>query len=168
MISEQSADPENAALELKTAPVAFVSWRTADTHISSNHGCPSMKLRVAVVDDTPDFMSALVSLLSGEFEIVLTAVDGESALRSIVGVSLDVAVLDLHLPDTNGIQLTRRLVQNSPTVAVVICSVVKDQDVMNAALEAGALAYVWKDRMATDLISAIKSAAEGQRFTSTT
>jgi len=127
-----------------------------------------MKLRVAVVDDTPDFMSALVSLLSGEFEIVLTAVDGESALRSIVGVSLDVAVLDLHLPDTNGIQLTRRLVQNSPTVAVVICSVVKDQDVMNAALEAGALAYVWKDRMATDLISAIKSAAEGQRFTSTT
>jgi DNA-binding NarL/FixJ family response regulator len=127
-----------------------------------------MKLRVAVVDDTPDFMSALVSLLSGEFEIVLTAVDGESALRSIVGVSLDVAVLDLHLPDTNGIQLTRRLVQNLHTLAVVICSVVKDQEVMNAALEAGALAYVWKDRIASDLIPAIKSAAEGQRFTSTT
>jgi CheY-like chemotaxis protein len=69
-----------------------------------------MKLRVAVVDDTPDFMSALVSLLSGEFEIVLTAVDGESALRSIIGLSLDVAVLDLHLPNTNGIQLTRQLV----------------------------------------------------------
>jgi DNA-binding NarL/FixJ family response regulator len=122
---------------------------------------------VAVVDDSPDFMNALVLLLSGEFEIVLTAVDGESALQSVIGVSLDVAVLDLHLPDTNGIQLTRQLAQNSHAVAVVICSVVKDQDVMNAALEAGALAYVWKDRIASELIPAVKSAAEGQRFTST-
>lgn len=137
-----------------------------DSHIVEQRGT-CVKLRVAVVDDAPDFMNALVSLLSGEFEIVATAVDGKSA-KSILEANPDVAVLDLHLPDTDGIQLTRRFAQNSPGIAVVICSVVKDQDVMNAALEAGALAYVWKERVASELIPAIKSAAEGQRFTSTT
>jgi len=166
VISKQSADPEDAALELRTAFETLVSWRSTEMHISSNKGGSSVKLRVAVVDDTPDFLSALVSLLSSEFEIVATAVDGKSA-ESFLEANPDVAVLDLHLPDTDGIQLTRRLAQISPGIAVVICSVVKDQDVMLAALEAGALAYVWKDRMASDLILAIKSAAEGQRFTST-
>jgi DNA-binding NarL/FixJ family response regulator len=153
-------------LELKTGLCDFGVLAKHEMHISSNKGDSSVKLRVAVVDDSPDFLSALVSLVSSEFEIVATAVDGKSA-QSILEANPDVAVLDLHLPDTDGIQLSWLLAQKSPDIAVVICSVIKDQDVMYAALEAGALAYVWKDRIASDLIQAIKSAAEGQRFTST-
>lgn len=144
-----------------------MSWRSAETRISSKkNGAPQVKQRVAVVDDTPDFMNAMVSVLSGEFEVVATAVDGKSA-QSILEVNPDVVVLDLQLPDTNGIELTRSLRKHSHHIVVVICSVVKDPDVMDAALEAGASGYVWKDRMASDLIPAIKSASEGQRFTST-
>jgi DNA-binding NarL/FixJ family response regulator len=125
-----------------------------------------VRLRVAVVDDEPNFLNAFVHLLGSEFEVVATARDGKSALQSIIEAKPDVAILDLQLPDTNAIELTRNLTQNSHHVAVVICSVIKDPDVMDAALDAGASAYVWKDRMASDLIAAVRSAAEHRRFIS--
>ena len=144
----------------------FSSLATSGSSHIVREGRPSVRLRIAVVDDEPNFLNAFVHLLGSEFEVVATARDGKSALQSITEAKPDVVVLDLQLPDTNAIELTRNLTQNSHHVAVVICSVIKDQDVMNAALEAGAAAYVWKDRMASDLIAAVRSAADHQRFIS--
>ena len=148
----------------------FVSDFSSLATSRSSHMVPewrtSVRLRVAVVDDDPNFLNAFVHLLGSEFEVVATARDGKSALQSILEAKPDVAILDLQLPDTNAIELTRNLTQNSHHVAVVICSVIKDQDVMDAALEAGASAYVWKDRMTSDLIAAVRTAAEHRRFIS--
>lgn len=125
-----------------------------------------MRLRVAVVEDDQEFMNAFISVLTSEFEIVGTFSDGNSALAALAAIKLDVAVLALQLPDTDGIELTRRIKQNGNHFAIVICSVVRDQDITEAAFNSGASGYVWKDRIASELVLAVKCAAKGKRFCS--
>ena len=125
-----------------------------------------MKLRVVVADDNSAVLRRFVSLLENEFDVVATAQNGQSALESIRSHRPDVAVLDLEMPILNGIEVARELRNLTPTPAVVICSVEDDQEVVQAAQEAGALGYVFKMRMALDLIAAVKSVARGRSFVS--
>jgi len=123
-------------------------------------------LRVVVAEDDPDFLRLFLSLLEPEFQIVDTAADGESAVQRIRVHRPDVAVLDLKMPKRNGIEVTREVVGRDPHPAVLICSVESHPDIVAASLEAGALGYVSKTRMASDLIPAVKSVAAGRRFVS--
>jgi DNA-binding NarL/FixJ family response regulator len=123
-------------------------------------------LRVIVADDDPGFLREFISLLGAEFEVVATASDGESALEYIRQHRPDVAVLDLKMPKLNGIEITRKATCCMPGLAVVICSVENHSDMVEVAFEAGALGYVSKTRIASDLISAVKSTAAGRRFIS--
>ncbi len=146
--------------------MTFVPWRESyDIGMFATRGS-SVKLRIAVADDEPGFLNLFVSMLQVEFDVIAASPDGKSALESISAMKPDVAVLDLQLPVFNGIELMRRLQNANHRLAVVICSVVKDPDVVKAALEAGASAYVWKERIATDLVQAVKSAAAGRQFVS--
>ena len=122
-----------------------------------------MKLRVVVADNNPDFLRTFVSVLGTEFEVVATAVDGESALRCVRHWRPDVAILDSGI---NGIELTKQVRACHTPPAVVICSVENDPEFVEAALQAGALGYVFKTRIATELISAVKSVVGGHRFVS--
>jgi DNA-binding NarL/FixJ family response regulator len=72
--------------------------------------------------------------------------------------------LDLGIPVLNGIEVTRELAKHSS--AVVICSVETDPEIVEAARQAGALAYVFKLRVQEDLILAVKSALQGKPFAS--
>ena len=125
-----------------------------------------MKLRIVVAEDNPEFLKEFVSVLSGEFEIVATAADGRAALECIARCQPDVVVLDLEMPVLNGIEVTRALREDPPKPAVVICSVETDPEIVDAAREAGALGYVFKPRIATDLIKAVKAAGGGESFVS--
>jgi DNA-binding NarL/FixJ family response regulator len=125
-----------------------------------------MNLRIAVADDNADFLNKLISVLETEFDVVATATDGKSALESIRSCCPDVVVLDLEMPLLNGIEITRELSKHSPRPAVVICSVESDPEFIEAAREAGALGYVFKVRIGTDLIAAVNSVARGQPFVS--
>jgi DNA-binding NarL/FixJ family response regulator len=125
-----------------------------------------MKLRIVVADDSPDFLEKLVSILEIEFDVVKTAMDGHSSLETIVQCQPDIAVLDLEMPGLNGLEITRALMKFDRRPAIVICSVEQDPEVVNAALEAGALGYVFKGRAARDLVTAVKAAACGQSFVS--
>ena len=78
----------------------------------------------------------------------------------------DVAVLDISMPILNGIQAAKRLRQADPNAKIVFLTVAKDPDICRAALETGALGYVWKPRLSTDLIPAIKQVWLGRRFVS--
>ncbi|HWC17161.1 MAG TPA: response regulator transcription factor, partial [Terriglobales bacterium] len=115
-----------------------------------------MKLRVIVADDNPRMLDQLVSLLRSEFEVVATAADGAAARECIQRYKPDVAVLDIVMPQINGIALTREVSMNSHSTRVVICSVESDRDTIEAAHTAGALAYVLKPRIARDLVPAVK------------
>lgn len=123
-----------------------------------------MKLRVIVADDNPGMLEKIVSLLRTEFDVI-TATDGDSARESIHRYKPDSAVLDVVMPQINGIELTKELCTNGHSTQVVICSVENDQETIEAARRAGALGYVFKPRMARDLVSAVKSAAAGHPFT---
>ena len=125
-----------------------------------------MRLRIVVAEDNPEFLKEFVSVLSGEFEIVATAADGRAALECIARCQPDVVVMDLEMPVLNGIEVTRALREDPPKPAVVICSVETDPEIVDAAREAGALGYVFKPRIATDLIKAVKGAGRGESFVS--
>jgi DNA-binding NarL/FixJ family response regulator len=125
-----------------------------------------MKLRIIAADDNHKMLAQIVLLLRTEFDVVATATDGIAALECIQQYKPDVAVLDVVMPRINGIELTRTLCQNGHSTHVIICSVENDEETIEAARGAGALGYVFKPRMARDLIAAVKSVAAGRPFTS--
>jgi DNA-binding NarL/FixJ family response regulator len=124
------------------------------------------RLRIIVADDTPAFLRELTSLLEAEFDVVATAADGKSALDLIRRYKPDLVVLDLGMPVLNGIEVTRELAKHPPSPPVVLCSVETDPEIVEAARQAGALAYVFKLRVQKDLILAVKSALQGKPFVS--
>src|SRR5258708_5788087 len=121
-----------------------------------------MKLRIVVADDNIAFLTKLVSVLATEFEVVSTAADGKSALECICLCQPNVVVLDLQMPGLNGIEVAEELTKCPSSPAVVICSVENAPEIVEAARQAGALGYVFKSRIAEDLIVAVKSVARGQ------
>jgi two-component system nitrate/nitrite response regulator NarL len=125
-----------------------------------------MKLRIAIADDNSAFLQELVSMLSTDFAIVATAADGGSALDAVRRLQPDVVVLDLSMPVLNGIEVTRELVKNGSHSAVVICSIETDPEIVEAAQQAGALGYVFKTMIESDLITAINAVGQGQSFVS--
>jgi DNA-binding NarL/FixJ family response regulator len=125
-----------------------------------------MKLHIVVADDNPAFFAKLVSVLATEFEVVATAADGKSALECIRLFQPNVVVLDLEMPGFNGIEVAKELTRHPPSPAVVICSIENAPEIVEAAREAGALGYVFKARIAKDLIAAVKSVTDGQSFVS--
>ena len=125
-----------------------------------------MKLRIVIADDNLEFLRQFASLLQNEFDIVAALGDGGLALEAIRSLRPDVAVLDLRMPVLDGIQLAKRLKEESHCPAVVICSVEEDQEFVEAAQHAGALGYVFKSRIARDLVDAIRSVTQGRSFVS--
>jgi DNA-binding NarL/FixJ family response regulator len=124
------------------------------------------RLRLLVADDNPPFLQKLTSLLAVEFDVAATAADGRSALDLIHTCKPDLVVLDLGLPELNGLEVTREMAKCSRNPPVVICSVETDPQVVEGARQAGALAYVFKVRVEKDLIQAVKSAIQGKTFVS--
>jgi len=124
------------------------------------------KLRVVIAEDNPDILRHVVALLGDEFEIVGQAENGRLALECISRQRPDVVILDLQMPFLNGLEVTRELKKITPIPAAVICSVQSDKEIVEAALQAGALCYVFKSCMATDLGTAVKSAARHESFIS--
>jgi two-component system response regulator DegU len=126
-----------------------------------------MKPKIIIADDNETILATLVSVLSLEFEVIATALDGRSALDHIERLQPHAAVLDLNMPKLNGIEITRELVRQQLTCVVVICSVENDPELIAAAQGAGALGYVIKRRLKRDLVPAVKSAVSGAPFFST-
>ena len=127
---------------------------------------PEMTLRIVIADDNSKMLSTLVAVLSPEFEVVATANNGRCALEQIQRLQPAVAVLDLNMPELNGIEITRKVRQNGLRSGVVICSVESDPELIAAAQRAGALGYVLKPRLYRDLVIAVKCGARGEGFVS--
>jgi DNA-binding NarL/FixJ family response regulator len=128
---------------------------------------PERKPRIIVADDNAKVLLTLVSALSKDFDVVATAIDGRSALNYILQLQPFLAVLDLNMPELSGIDVTREIMRLRLTCVVVICSVESDLELISAAQLAGALGYVLKRRLNKDLVAAVKRAASGEVFFST-
>jgi DNA-binding NarL/FixJ family response regulator len=127
-----------------------------------------MPVTLLLADDHPIVRQGLSTLLKAEpgFEVVGEAADGLSALRLAERLQPDVLVLDLMMPNLGGLEVTRRVARQLPQTRVVVLSMHSHEAYVAEALAAGATAYVVKDAGAQELLTAIRSAAEGNRYLS--
>jgi DNA-binding NarL/FixJ family response regulator len=122
--------------------------------------------RIALVDDHPAVLDQTVNLLSQDFDIVLALDDGRDLLEVCGDLKLDAIVLDITLPGLSGIQLAARLKQMNSQAKIVFLTVHADPDYAREAFEVGAMAYVIKPRLASDLIPALMAVLVGKPFVS--
>jgi len=116
------------------------------------------RIRVLLADDHEAMLDRVTRLLATEFNVVGTATDGQQALDAARELKPDVLVLDISMPVMNGIETARRLTEAGAKTRIVFLTVHDDPDFAREALEAGAQGYVVKQRIASDLVAAIKKA----------
>lgn len=123
----------------------------------------SRKIRVFLADDHPIVLAGLRNLLSAETDIELVgeASAGGAAVRSILDLKPDVAILDISLPELNGILMTRRLTNECPEVRVLILTFHEDRAYVHQALQAGARGFLLKRAAAENLLYAIRAVYSG-------
>ena len=124
----------------------------------------SQRIRVLIVDDHAVVRSGLATFLQAfeDFELVGEAGDGEEALRVCAEAAPDVVLMDLLMPQMDGIAATRAIRGQYPDAQVIALTSFHDQDRVQAALDAGALGYLLKNVSADDLARAIRSARAGR------
>ena len=127
----------------------------------------SDRARVLVVDDNEMVLARAAGLLSENCIVVGTARDGRSALEAARALQPDVVVLDISMPGMNGLEVASRLRNAGSDAAIVFLTVHTEEEVVMAAAESGAIGYVTKPRLASDLIFAVREAQAGRPFVST-
>ena len=124
------------------------------------------RIRVLLADDHEAMLDRVTDLLADECDVIGTAIDGRQALDAAQNLKPDVLVLDISIPVMNGIETADRLRQAGAKTRIVFLTVHDDPDYAREALEAGALGYVIKPRIVSDLLVAIKEAHAGRCFVS--
>jgi DNA-binding NarL/FixJ family response regulator len=126
------------------------------------------RIRVLLADDHKLFRAGIRSLLQtlADIEIVAEAADGREALRLIAAHHPDVVLLDIMMPNLNGLDAALRIGQTAPGTRVVILSMNADGESVLKTLRAGAVGYVVKTADPAELELAVRAAARGERFLS--
>ena len=119
-----------------------------------------------VAEDHAAVRTNVVRLLSKSYDVVGTVSDGRALLEAIDTLEPDVLVVDFSLPIISGIEAASILQQRAHPSKIVFMTVHNDPDFVRATRDAGALGYVLKQRMNTDLPEAIEKACAGECFTS--
>ena len=123
-------------------------------------------IRILLVDDNGDMLTNLRDELRDEFEIVGTAANGEEAVHEVLRLDPDVLLLDIAMPVMNGLQVTCLLREKHPRTKILFLTIHEEPEYVSAAFSAGALGYVTKRRLASDLRLALREAYDGRKFLS--
>jgi two-component system response regulator NreC len=125
-----------------------------------------MTIRVLIADDHGVLRAGLVALLNAEtgMEVVGEAEDEDSAVSQTVAKRPDVVLMDVSMPDSGGIQATRRIKQLAPESRVLILTVHEDKGLMQEAIRAGAMGYILKRAIKSELINAIHTVLRGELY----
>lgn len=126
-------------------------------------------ISTVLVDDHPILRTGLRALLENEdnCRVIGEASDGLTAIELIARLQPDVAIIDVQLPDLNGLEVARRVCDQAPQTKVIMLSMYPDEPYVLDALRHGAVGYVLKGAATTDLIQAVHVAVQGRRFLST-
>ncbi len=124
----------------------------------------SERLRILLADDHPLFRDGLKALLASvaDAEVVGEAATGQEVVALALELQPDVVVMDLHMPELNGIEATRRVVESSPHVGVLVLTMVEDDDAVFAAMRAGARGYLLKGSNQAEIVHAIRAIGSGE------
>ena len=123
-------------------------------------------IRVLLADDHKLIRAGLVLVVQQQPDLIVIgeADDGRQAVQLVESLKPDVVVMDIGMPNLNGIEAARQITASRPDTAVVILSMHADEGYVLRALKAGARAYLLKDSATTDLVQAIRAVVEGKSF----
>jgi DNA-binding NarL/FixJ family response regulator len=124
---------------------------------------PLSPIRILVVDDFENWRRQVYSLLQARptWQVIAEASDGSEAVQKVADLKPDLIVLDIGLPKLNGIEAARRIRQLSPSSKIVFLSQVNDSEIVQAGLSTGALGYVHKTHVRSDLLPCYRSCSAG-------
>jgi len=126
------------------------------------------RIRILLADDHAVVRQGFKMILSAQpdMEIVGEAGNGREAVEQAEQLRPDVIVMDVAMPELNGIEATRRLLASTPHARVIALSMHKDSVYVREILRAGARGYLLKDSGAGDLVSAVRAVASGESYLS--
>lgn len=121
-------------------------------------------LRVVTADDHPMFLAGLRAVLQAAdgIDLVGEATTAEQAIALAGELEPDVLVIDLHMPDVGGIEATRQICASRPETAVLVLTMVRDEDSIFAAVRAGARGYLLKGADESELLRAVRAVSDGE------
>jgi DNA-binding NarL/FixJ family response regulator len=125
-----------------------------------------MKTRVLLCDDHPPLVEAAVAILKPHFDLVGVATDGAMLVSEALRLRPDLIVSDITLPIFSGIEAIHRLRLSNSQAKVVFLTVHAEEGFLKACMAEGALGYVLKSRMKSQLIPAIEAALDGRSYVS--
>lgn len=122
--------------------------------------------RLVIVDDHPFLRTGLRHVLEEypEFRVVGEAADGLAGVQLVEKERPNVAILDIGMPNLNGIEAARQIHDSFPEVSIIMLSVHSDESYILRSLKAGARAYLLKQSAEADLIAAVKAVIQGKSF----
>lgn len=121
-------------------------------------------IRVLIVDDHTLFREGVLAILNGaqDIEAVGEAATGQEAILQVDQLSPDVILMDIQMPDMNGIKATRQILDAHPQIGIIMLTMLEDDDSLFAAMRAGARGYVLKGADKVEMLQSIRAVAEGQ------
>jgi DNA-binding NarL/FixJ family response regulator len=129
---------------------------------------PNTPVRIMLVDDDPLMRAGLRAVISSDpaSEVVGEASDGRAAVSSVDALAPDIVLMDVRMPDLDGIAATRQMLAASPQVRVVILTTFEDDDYIFGAINAGASGFLLKRTRPEELLQAIHAVAAGDSLLS--
>lgn len=121
-------------------------------------------IRLVIADDHPVYRDGLARLLSAidGFDVVGVAADGSEAVEMAAALSPDVVIMDIRMPNLDGIEATRRITTARPTTGVVVLSMFEEDELVFAAVRAGARGYLLKDADDDEIAAVVRGIARGE------
>jgi DNA-binding NarL/FixJ family response regulator len=125
-----------------------------------------MVIRVLVADDHGVLRDGVRRLLeaSADIKVIGAADNGVEAVEKAIGLQPDIVVMDISMPDMNGFEATRRILERAPATGVVILSMHSSTEMAHEAFAAGARGYVLKESAGDEVARAVRTVAAGRRF----
>ena len=125
-------------------------------------------IRILIADDHGVVAEGLKSLAEAEpgIEVVGVVADGREAVKHARESKPDIVIMDMSMPELNGADATRAILQNDPACRVIVLSMYAEREYVRRALQAGAMGYVVKRSAAKELVEAIRAVHAGQRYLS--
>ncbi|WP_285638690.1 response regulator transcription factor [Lentzea sp. NBRC 102530] len=126
--------------------------------------------RVVIADDHPVFRRGLKALLDGEdgLEVVGDAADGAEAVRVVLDLEPDVVVMDLHMPVLGGVEAAKQIREVLPGIGVLVLTMHEDDELVFAAMKAGARGYLVKTTDDDEIVRAVQAIGAGEAIFSAT
>jgi two-component system, NarL family, response regulator DegU len=125
-----------------------------------------MATNIVIIDDHQLFREGVKRILEFEpsFNVVAEGDDGSEAMNLVETHEPDVVLMDINMPETNGVEATRELMDRYPDTKVIILSIHDDENYVNHALKTGALGYLLKEMDSDALVDAVKIVADGGSY----